>query len=45
MEVLHAHCAGLDVHKDTIVACARHMVDVTAVRLQAEQIQLVAKIV
>ena len=27
MEVLHAHCAGLDVHKDTVVACARHMVD------------------
>lgn len=25
MEVLHAHCAGLDVHKDTVVACARHM--------------------
>jgi transposase len=27
MEVLHAHCAGLDVHKDTVVACARHIVD------------------
>jgi transposase len=27
MEVLHAHCAGLDVHKDTVVACARHVVD------------------
>ena len=27
MEVLHAHCAGLDVHKDAVVACARHMVD------------------
>jgi hypothetical protein len=26
MEVLHAHCAGLDVHKDTVVACVRHMV-------------------
>jgi transposase len=25
MEVLHAHCAGLDVHKDTVVACLRHM--------------------
>lgn len=23
MEVLHAMCAGLDVHKDTVVACAR----------------------
>ena len=25
MEVLHAHCAGLDVHKDTVVSCVRHM--------------------
>jgi transposase len=23
MEVLHSHCAGLDVHKDTVVACVR----------------------
>jgi hypothetical protein len=28
MEVLHPHCAGLDVHKDTVVACVRHMVKV-----------------
>ena len=27
MEVLHSHCAGLDVHKDQVVACARHTVD------------------
>ncbi len=27
MEVLYPHCAGLDVHKDTVVACARHMED------------------
>lgn len=27
MEVLYAHCAGLDVHKDTVVACVRHMVE------------------
>jgi len=27
MEVLHPHCAGLDVHKDTVVACVRHMVE------------------
>ena len=27
MEVLHPRCAGLDVHKDRVVACARHMVD------------------
>jgi transposase len=32
MEVLHAHCAGLDVHKDTVVACARHMIDGTVKR-------------
>ncbi len=25
MEVLHTHCAGLDVHKETVVACVRHM--------------------
>ena len=25
MEVLHAHCAGLDVHKESVVACVRHM--------------------
>ena len=25
MEVLHPHCAGLDVHKNTVVACVRHM--------------------
>jgi transposase len=27
MEVLHPHCAGLDVHKDSVVVCVRHMVD------------------
>jgi transposase len=27
MEVLHPHCAGLDVHKDTVVACVRHAVE------------------
>src|ERR1700687_5664870 len=32
MEVLHPHCAGLDVHKDTVVACVRHMVDGTVKR-------------
>jgi transposase len=25
MEVLYPHCAGLDVHKNSVVACARHM--------------------
>ncbi|MBV8093170.1 MAG: IS110 family transposase [Acetobacteraceae bacterium] len=29
MEVLYAHCAGLDVHKDTVVACVRHAADGT----------------
>src|SRR3954447_17527003 len=24
METLHPHCAGLDVRKDTVVACVRH---------------------
>jgi transposase len=32
MEVLHPHCAGLDVHKDSVVACVRHMVDGTVKR-------------
>jgi transposase len=27
MELLYPHCAGLDVHKDSVVACARHMED------------------
>ena len=26
MEVLYPHCVGLDVHKETVVACVRHMV-------------------
>ena len=33
MELLHTHCAGLDVHKKTVVACVRHhMPDGTATR-------------
>ena len=32
MEVLHAHCASLDVHKNTVVACVRHMVHGTPER-------------
>ncbi len=27
LEVLYADCAGLDVHKDSVVACARHTID------------------
>ena len=27
MEVLYPHCAGLDIHKDSVTACVRHMVD------------------
>ena len=25
MELLHPHCAGLDLHKETVVACIRHL--------------------
>jgi transposase len=32
MEVLHPHCTGLDVHKDTVVACVRHMANGAARR-------------
>src|SRR5579862_9047442 len=32
MQVLYPHCAGLDVHKDTVVACVRHMIDGTVER-------------
>ena len=32
MEVLYPHCAGLEVHKQTVVACARHMVNGTVTR-------------
>jgi len=32
MEVLHPHCAGLDVHKETVVACVRHMLGGTVKR-------------
>jgi Transposase len=32
MEVLYPHCAGLDVRKDTVVACVRHMVNGTVKR-------------
>src|ERR1700677_1520497 len=27
MEILHPHCAGLDVHKQSVVACVRHVVN------------------
>ena len=42
MEVLHAHCAGLDVHKDAVVACARHMVD-GAVKREVRSFKTTAK--
>jgi transposase len=32
MKVLYPHCAGLDVHKDTVVACVRHTVNGTIKR-------------
>jgi transposase len=27
MQVLHPHCVGIDVHKDSVVVCVRHHVD------------------
>jgi transposase len=27
MEILHPHCTGLDVHKESVVACVRHVAD------------------
>jgi transposase len=32
MEVIYPHCAGLDVHKNTVVACVRHMHEGTVKR-------------
>jgi transposase len=29
MELLHPHCAGLDLHKETVVACIRYMLNGT----------------
>jgi transposase len=26
MKLLHSHCAGLDIYKETVVACVRHPV-------------------
>jgi hypothetical protein len=26
MDILYANCAGLDVHKDTVVACSRRVI-------------------
>ena len=42
MEVLHPHCAGLDVHKDSVVACVRHMVD-GAVKREVRSFQTTTK--
>lgn len=36
MEVLHERCAGLDVHKDIVVACARVRLEATARHARAE---------
>src|ERR1700746_1650890 len=32
IDVLYPHCAGLDVHKDTVVACVRHVMNGTVKR-------------
>ena len=42
MEVLHSHCAGLDVHKDSVVACVRHMID-GAVKREVRSFQTTTK--
>lgn len=36
MELLHRDCAGLDVHKDTVVACSRRVLDTNKVEHQVE---------
>lgn len=38
MEVLSPHCAGLDVHKETVVACVRH-VTTSKIRTQVRTFQ------
>jgi transposase len=42
MEVLHPHCAGLDVHKDSVVACVRHMMG-GAVKREVRSFQTTTK--
>ncbi len=32
MDVLYANCAGLDIHKATVVVCSRRMIDGKAMR-------------
>jgi hypothetical protein len=39
MEVLHRKCAGLDVHKDSVVACARTPQSQESCRLHLSAIQ------
>src|SRR5205085_9968181 len=42
MEVLHPHCAGLDVHKASVVACVRHMMG-GAVKREVRSFQATTK--
>ena len=42
MEVLYPHCAGLDVHKDTVVAGVRHMTN-SAVRREVRTFKTTTK--
>ena len=42
MEVLHPHCAGLDVHKGSVVACVRHMMG-GAVKREVRSFQTTTK--
>jgi len=39
MEVLYPHCVGLDVHKDSVVACVRHMVEGKVTNYGCEDLQ------
>jgi hypothetical protein len=32
MDVLYPNCAGLDIHKDTVVACSRRTIDGKVIR-------------
>jgi hypothetical protein len=36
MELIHRRCAGLDVHKDNVVACARVVDDAGALRQETK---------
>jgi transposase len=41
MDILHPHCAGLDVHKDSVVVCVRHSNSAGAARTQVRTFRTV----